>query len=314
MDLPDLSVVIPVYNGSTTIGRLVGRLVELFAQERLEIVLVNDCSPDDSDRVCRELVAQHPAVVTYVLLARNFGEHNAVMAGLNYATGDHVVVMDDDFQNPPEEVPRLVEKAREGGYDVVYTFYSSKRHTWFRNLGSRLQNWMAGIMLDKPKGLYLSSFKCMSRFAVSEVTRYTGPFPYVDGLLLRVTQSIGTLEARHEARAEGVSGYTPRKLLRVWLNMFLNFSVMPLRLLSLLGIGLVVLGALLGLAVVIERWISPETPVGWASLVVVIVTFSGGQLLMLGLLGEYVGHLFLSVNQTPQYVVRGLHQRKAVDA
>lgn len=304
-----LSIVIPVYNGAGTVGSLVETLLEVLASENLEIVLVNDSSPDDSDRVCRDLHARFPESISYFRLSRNFGEHNAVMAGLNHTSGDHVVILDDDFQNPPEEVLRLVDEARQGDYDVVYSRYDTKRHSLFRNLGSGLHNWLASHLLDKPKSLYLSSFKCLNRFAVDEITGYSGPFPYIDGLVLRATRNIGVLTVRHDARRQGRSGYTLRKLIRLWLNMLLNFSVMPLRLSSLVGLVMVFLGMALAIAVILEKFLHPETPLGWSSLIVTVVTFSGMQLVVLGLVGEYVGHLFLAANRTPQFVIREAHPR-----
>lgn len=301
-----LSIVIPVYNGASTIGALVRRLIELLPQrtDGLQIVLVNDGSPDSSDVVCRDLRAEFPEVVEYVELARNFGEHNAVLAGLHQSRGEHVVIMDDDFQNPPEEALRLVAHARQHGYDVVYSAYQSKQHHWFRNLGSRFNDRVANVLLDKPPGLYLSSFKCLNRFTVNEILRYSGPFPYIDGLILRCTRRIGTLTVRHDPRREGRSNYTLTKLVRLWLNMFVNFSVLPLRLSTAAGFLLSAFGIVLGLWVVIERFLRPDNPVGWTSLIVCVLLFSGVQLVMLGIVGEYLGRLFLTSNQTPQFVVR----------
>jgi glycosyltransferase involved in cell wall biosynthesis len=299
-----VSIVIPVYNGARSIGPLVERLVDILGTNALQIVLVNDGSPDNSDEVCRSLYGRHPETVTYVKLAKNFGEHNAVMAGLRNARGDYVVIMDDDFQNPPEEVIRLIEHASGYGYDVVYTYYRHKRHHWFRNLGSGLNGHVANFMLDKPRDLYLSSFKCLSRFTADEILKYAGPFPYIDGLALRCTRNIGKLEVRHEPRGEGRSGYTWRKLVRVWLSMFVNFSIMPLRASALIGLTFSAFGLVLGVCVFIEKMVRPDVPVGWPSVIVAIVLFSGVQLVMLGLMGEYLGRLFLSSNQTPQYVIR----------
>jgi undecaprenyl-phosphate 4-deoxy-4-formamido-L-arabinose transferase len=163
-------------------------------------------------------------------------------------------------------------------------------------------------MLDKPPDLYLSSFKCLSRFTVGEILKYPGPFPYIDGLALRCTGNIGKLEVRHEPRREGRSNYTFRKLVRLWLNMFVNFSVMPLRVSTLMGLAFSALGFLMGVWVFIEKMVRPDVPVGWPSVIVAILLFSGVQLIMLGLLGEYLGRLFLSSNQTPQYVVREVLQ------
>jgi undecaprenyl-phosphate 4-deoxy-4-formamido-L-arabinose transferase len=298
------SIVIPAYNSERTVGALVDRLVASLGIDLLQIVVVNDGSADDTDRVCRALVARYPDIVTYVRLARNFGEHNAVMAGLHHARGDYIVVMDDDFQNPPEEVCRLIEHARTGGYDVVYARYARKRHHWARNLGSRLNDHVANLMLDKPRDLYLSSFKCLTRFAVQEILKYRGPYPYVDGLVLRCTRNIGTLATAHDERRQGRSNYTLRKLVGLGLNMFVNFSVAPLRLSALLGAAASAVGVLLGIEVVVERLVRPGVPVGWASVLVAILVFAGVQLVMLGLIGEYLGRLFLTENQTPQFVVR----------
>ena len=238
-------------------------------------------------------------------LSRNYGEHNAVMAGLRHARGAHVITMDDDLQNPPEEVERLLAFATQSGREVVYTCYDEKQHAAWRNLGSRFTNWVAGFVLDKPKGLYLSSFRCMSAFVAREVARYDGPYPYVDGLILQVTQDIDRLLVRHLPRAVGRSNYTLRRLLRLWLNMFVNFSVMPLRLSTLAGFALSVIGAIGGVAAVAEALVS-QTPPGWASLFAAVLLLSGVQLLILGLLGEYLGRLYLTANRRPQSTVRSV--------
>jgi undecaprenyl-phosphate 4-deoxy-4-formamido-L-arabinose transferase len=299
-----ISIVIPVYNGAATIGDLVDRLLVLLDTNCLQIVLVNDGSTDPSDQVCRSLCVRHPETMTYVNLSRNFGEHNAVMAGLHQARGDYVVIMDDDFQNPPEEAARLIDHACAHGYDIVYSRYARKHHHWFRNLGSRLNDGMANFMLDKPRQLYLSSFKCLSRFTVGEILKYTGPYPYIDGLALRCTRNIGTVEVSHQPRRTGRSNYTLGRLVHLWLNMFVNFSVMPLRLSGLMGSVFSLFGFLLGILAFVEKMLRPDVPIGWASVLVASVLFSGVQLLMLGLIGEYLGRLFLTSNQTPQFVVR----------
>jgi undecaprenyl-phosphate 4-deoxy-4-formamido-L-arabinose transferase len=302
------TVVIPVFNGAATIGPLVNRLIDVLGSGQLRIVLVNDGSPDDSDGVCRTLQARIPDTIVYVKLAKNFGEHNAVMAGLRYMRGDYAVVMDDDFQNPPEEVARLIEYASAHDYDVVYTYSPRRQHHWLRILGSRFNDRVANHLLDKPRSLYLSSFKCLNRFTVREIAKYKGPYPYIDGLILRSTRNIGTIEVRHAPRRDGRSNYTLRKLVRLWLNMFVNFSVMPLRVCTVMGLVFSAIGLLMGLVVIIERlWLRSDLPVGWASVIVTAVLFSGLQLVMLGLLGEYIGRLFLSNNQTPQFVVREVY-------
>jgi glycosyltransferase involved in cell wall biosynthesis len=305
-----LSIVIPVYKGAASVGELVAALEELQIPGGHEIVLVNDGSPDNSLAVCRALVERARIPITLVDLARNYGEHNAVMAGLRHASGAHVITMDDDLQNPPEEVERLLEYAQNTGHEVVYTFYDEKQHAFWRNLGSRFTNWVAGFVLDKPKGFYLSSFRCMSAFVVREITRYDGPFPYVDGLILQVTQDIDRLTVRHLPRAVGRSNYTLRRLLRLWLSMFVNFSVMPLRLSTLTGFALSLIGAV-GSFVVITEALFFAPPAGWASLMAAVLLLSGVQLLILGIVGEYLGRLYLTANRKPQSVVKSITRADA---
>src|ERR1700680_2732904 len=303
-----LSIVVPVYNRASSIGELVGALEDLQIPGGHEIVLVNDGSPDDSLAVCRALVEQARVSMVLVDLSRNYGEHNAVMAGLRHTSGAHVITMDDDLQNPPEEVERLLSFAQHSGHEVIYTCYDEKQHAFWRNLGSRFTNWVAGFVLDKPKGFYLSSFRCMSAFVVREITRYDGPFPYVDGLILQVTQNIDRLLVTHLPRAVGRSNYTLRRLLRLWISMFVNFSVMPLRISTLTGFALSVLGTLGGLATIIEAlFFSP--PPGWASLFAAVLLLSGVQLMILGIVGEYLGRLYLTTNQKPQSVVKKVTRR-----
>ena len=246
-----LSIVVPVYRGAATVGRLVEALSALRPEGGLEVVLVNDGSPDNSGEVCRALAATAAIPLTYVEHARNFGEHNAVMTGLRHARGAYVITMDDDLQNPPEEVLKLYDHARLGGWDVVYTRYAEKKHEGWRNIGSRFANGVADMLLDKPRGLYLSSFRCMSALVVAEVTRYSGPYPYIDGLIMQVTQRIASIEVMHLARAEGRSNYTLKRLVLLWLNLATNFSILPLRLAILAGVAMGILGLLGAIAVVV---------------------------------------------------------------
>ncbi len=306
-----IDILVPLYNSQTTIQSLIEALRKTFDQEKLQIILVNDGSTDQTKDRCLQLVSKYEGSVSFIDLARNFGEHNAVMAGLNHAKGDYVVIMDDDFQNPPEEALKLFQYAREHQFDVVYSYYRKKNHNIFRNMGSNFTNWIASFLIGKPRDLYLSSFKCLNRFTVQEIIKYKGPFPYIDGLALRCTNRIGKIEVKHEKSQKESSGYNVKRLLSLWFNMFVNFSISPLRLSSILGIIFSMLGVILSIAVVIEKLIRPDIPVGWPFLIIAVMIFSGVQLLILGLIGEYVGRLFLSDNQTPQYVVREIAGKTA---
>jgi len=302
--MPGLSIVVPVYRGAATVGLLVEALSRLSPAGGLEVVLVNDGSPDNSGDVCRELVTTASVPIIYVEHARNFGEHNAVMTGLRQVSGDYVITMDDDLQNPPEEVLKLYDHARVGGWDVVYTRYARKEHAGWRNLGSRFANQVADWLLDKPKGLYLSSFRCMAAASVREVTKYQGPYPYVDGLLMQVTQRIDSIEVLHLPRAEGRSNYNLRRLVLLWLNLATSFSLAPLRIAVLLGLVMAFLGAIGAAATIVEALASDRVPSGWASTMTVILLVGGVQSMILGVLGEYVGRTFLSANGKPQGAVR----------
>jgi undecaprenyl-phosphate 4-deoxy-4-formamido-L-arabinose transferase len=286
-----VSVVVPVFNSRGTLGTLCQELIsELRDVERLQLVLVDDGSQDDSADVCEALQGRYPGVVEFLGLSRNFGEHNAVMAGLRQATGDWCVIMDDDLQNPPSEVKKLLRHAAMG-FDVVYSRYRVRRHPWYRRWGSALHNWTACVALGKPRELYLSSFKVLSKTVRREVTRYEGAQPYLDALILRATRSIGVVDCDHHERPDGRSGYTTMKLLGLWTRMALGFSVWPIRLLTFGG-GLVCVVAavwdLAGGGQVSDFW-------GWL--------VRGSTLLLVGLIGEYVGRIYSLMNGAPQYVV-----------
>jgi undecaprenyl-phosphate 4-deoxy-4-formamido-L-arabinose transferase len=298
-----ISVIVPVFNGEATLEALVDRLRDAVqTRYELEVVLVNDGSADASGDVCRKLAGRH-AWVRFVDLSRNFGEHNAVMAGLRFASGDCAVIVDDDLQNPPEEVVKLVDKLGEG-YDVVFSSYQTKQHSALRNLGSWLNNAVASVLLKKDWGLYLSSFKAINRFVIDQLGRYEGPYPYVDGLILRVTRNIATQPVQHRPREEGRSNYTVSRLLRLWLNMFTSFSILPLRVASLLGLLFAGSGLVMAVFFALERLANPDLPAGWASVVVILLVVSGVQLFALGMIGEYLGRLFLKDNGSPMFVAR----------
>ena len=309
-----ISIVIPVYNGALSIDRLVDELISRISPVfNIEIVLVNDCSPDNSEEVCIGITKKHPEYVSFYSLAMNVGEHNTVMAGLNKATGDFAVIIDDDFQNPVSEVIKLIDFMINSNYDVVYTFYEEKKHSIFRNLGSQFNDKVANVMLKKPKDLYLSSFKIINRFLINEVIKYDLPYPYLDGLILRRTSNIGKIKVSHTERQLGKSNYTLRKLISLWLNMFTNFSILPLRISIILGFIFSFVGFIISIDAIIEKIFNPNVPQGYTFIVIIISFYAGIQLIAIGMVGEYLGRMFMAHNKKPQYSIRKSFNEKLAD-
>ncbi len=297
-----ISICIPVYNGAKTIEKLVEEILKNLKKYELEIILVNDGSKDNSEEICIS-IAEKITFVKFINLRKNFGEHNAVLCGLNYVTGDYVAIIDDDFQNPPSEILALIDESNNG-YDVIYSKYDKKKHHWFRNLGSKFNDNVATWLLNKPKGLYLSSFKLIKKEVVNEIIKYKGPFPYIDGLILRVTDNIGTRTVEHSKREEGESNYTLSKLISLWLNMFVNFSIKPLRMATVIGVLISLFAFVAGGYFVIEKLFYPATSIGWTSIIVSVLFLSGIQLIFLGIIGEYLGKQYLDQNGTPPWIVK----------
>jgi len=306
MSNPALSFVIPLYNSEETLIPLVKEIESLVVDGGHEIILVNDGSRDGTPEAGRKLVNEARVPITLVNHARNYGEHNAVLTGWRHARGDYVVNLDDDGQNPPQEAVRLWQHAREQRLDVVFGHYHTKQHSAWRNLGSWFTNRMTDMALDKPAGFYLSSFRCVSGFVAKQVASHAGPFPYIDGLLLQVTQRIGSLAVEHAPRVAGESGYTLRRLIKLWMSAWINFSLLPLRIATVLGLVLALVG-LIGLgAVAWLRYTQLGPAFGWGSLMAALLVFSGTQLVILGVIGEYIGRMFITINQRPQSVVRSV--------
>ena len=300
-----VSFVIPCYRSAQTISRVVQEIREAMAalpQYRYEIVLVNDASPDDTFETIRILCGENKDVCG-VNLARNFGQHAALMAGFRYVRGDIVVCLDDDGQTPAEEVGKLLSEI-EAGSDVVYAKYTNKRHSGFRNFGSKINELMTRVMLGKPKELYLSSYFAAKRFVVEEMLRYENPYPYVIGLVLRTTKKITNVEVTHREREVGTSGYTIGKLLGLWFNGFTAFSVKPLRVATVIGVLSACAGFAYGIFTIVKKFMNPAVPVGFSALMAAVVFFCGLILLMLGIIGEYIGRIYISMNNSPQYVIR----------
>lgn len=300
----EISFVVPLYNTGATLYRLLDTFRTLQIKESWELVLVDDGSRDGTCHEAERLVRDFPVPVTLVELARNFGEHAAVLEGCRRARGEFVVNLDDDLQNPISEALRLVDHLRQTGAEVVYSSYDRKQHPWLRNMGSWLLNACSTFLLGKPRGLYLSSFRALRGELVERIITHRGPYPYIDGLILGATNRIETLRVAHVERAEGKSGYTLRKLVRLAMSALFDFSVMPLRVASVLGILLCTVGLLLLGEVVIETLTVGTRQPGWGSLMGALAVFGGAQLLMLGIIGEYVGRAFLTVSGKPQSLVR----------
>lgn len=303
-----ISIVIPVYNSQGTIEELVVRIEKSLKEYEYEIILVNDGSKDNTAEICADLVEKHKNII-FINLSKNFGQHNALIAGMNYVSGQYVITMDDDLQNPPEEIMKLIDKLNQG-YDVVYAKYQLKKHSKFRNFGSKVNDKMANILLKKPSDIYFASFRAIRRYIVDEIVKYQGPFCYIDGLIVRATSNITYEYVEHNAREQGASNYNFVKLVKLWMNGFINFSVVPLRIATFTGVAMGVVGFIAAVILIIKKVIYPNIPMGWTSLIVVTIIFSGVQLISIGLVGEYIGRTFLSINKMPQFVVKEIKNSK----
>ena len=300
-----ISYVIPCYRSEHTLPAVVGEItakMQRLPQYDYEVILVNDCSPDDTLGTIRRLVAAD-AHIQGVDLARNFGQHAALMAGFHQCSGDIVVCLDDDGQTPADEVDRLLQKLDEG-CDVVYACYDNKQQAGWRNLGSWVNSKMTEIMLGKPPQLVVNSYFAARRFVVEEMLRYEHCYPYVIGLVLRTTKNIGNVPVHHRAREEGRSGYTLGKLLGLWMNGFTSFSVKPLRIATYFGTLSALAGFLYLIFIIINHFTRHTAPLGWASTTALLLLLGGMILLVLGLIGEYVGRIYMCANAAPQYVAR----------
>lgn len=300
-----ISFIIPCYRSENTIASVCAEIGNTIFQTEgydYEIVLVNDCSPDGTFKAISSL-AENDSRITAIDLAKNFGQHAALMCGMRHSKGDIIVCLDDDGQTPADEVGKLLEKIEEG-YDVVYASYEDKQHSGFRNFGSRVNALMTEIMLGKPKDLSLTSYFAAKRFIIDEMLRYENAFPYVMGLVLRSTKKICNVPVKHRAREEGQSGYNIGKLIGLWMNGFTSFSIKPLRLATYFGCFTAFCGFLYAISIVIRYFTVHAAPLGWSSTTALLLIIGGIILIVLGLIGEYVGRIFMCVNASPQYVER----------
>ena len=299
------SFVIPCYRSEHTIESVINELIAEIKREKLEeyeIILVNDCSPDNVWSVITQLAKQY-SFVHGISLARNFGQHAALMAGYAKTTGDVVISLDDDGQAPIDELYKLLSEL-ERDKDVVYAYYREIKQNWFRRFGSAVAAEMSKILLGAPKDLKGSSFYVARRFVIDEMLSYDNAYPYLIGLVLRVTRKIGCVETEHRKRAEGTSGYTFRKLFSLWLNGFTAFSVKPLEIGAWVGFLFAVAGFLGSVITIVRKLCHPEIAAGWSSTISILLLIGGAVMLMLGLIGEYVGRIYICINKAPQYVVR----------
>ena len=309
------SFIIPCYKSGETIRKVVeltAEEMELEDRKEYEVILVNDCSPDGGKtlKVLRELAAEY-SYVNVIDFAKNAGQHHAILAGMKYAKGDIIIGMDDDLQTHPSQLPKLFEKFSEG-YDIVYGYYPEKKHSFFRNLVSKLNYWSVRILIGKPKELKTSSFWVMKSFVRDYVVQYKVLYPYLQGMFLHTTQNIGCVPIEHFSREVGDSGYTLKKLVKLWSGI-IGFSVVPLRIAMTIGNVFAGVGILGAIGVVISKLLHPEMLVGWASMMSALCFFSGVILFFIGIVGEYIGRIALNVNNEPEYVIRemiGVEEKK----
>lgn len=303
------SVIIPCYKSSHTIRQVVELTIEelqKLGKTPFEFVLVDDASPDGGEtlRQLHSLACDHDSV-RIVELASNAGQHNAVMAGLNECAGDVIICMDDDLQTHPSQLPALFE-GFEQGYDIAYGYYPEKKHSAFRNFGSWVNYMSVRILINKPKELKTSSFWIIRRFVRDYVIQYKSSFTHLQGLFLRTTKNIISVPIQHFDRAYGQSGYTLKKLVSLWSNI-MGYSIVPLRMARNVGFFFSVIGFLGAIAIVLKKLIAPTSAVGWFSMMAAIFFFSGLIMMFLGIIGEYLGRMYLAQGNNPQYVVRRIY-------
>ncbi|WP_304425653.1 glycosyltransferase family 2 protein [uncultured Adlercreutzia sp.] len=298
-----VSVVIPCYYSEKMIATVVAQTREEITKAgyEYEFILVNDGSTDGTFKVISELCAEDSHVVG-INCAKNSGQHNAIMAGLRQAQGELVLIMDDDMQTHPSQCVKLLD-AMEGGSDVIFASWPEHKQAWWRELGSKFTVWSMRVLTDRPKEIYASNFIVLRRHIRDEVVRYQGPYVYIQGLLFRATANIKNVEVTHFERAQGTSGYNLKSLIRLW-STVLNFSMMPLRFAAVVGAVLGAIGIVSAIAIAVMRLLDPSMQTGWPSLMATILTCSGLIIMFLGLIGEYLGRVFMTINNAPQYVLK----------
>lgn len=300
----ELSIVVPVYRSADCLPELARRVQQAVGDRfrSYELILVNDGSPDRSWQVIASLIETYPFVVG-LNLRKNVGQDNAIMAGLHYSTGETVVIMDDDLQHDPADIPALCH-ALQDHFDVAYATFERKKQALWKNLGSWFNDRVAVVVLGKPRDVYLSPYKALRREIVDEIVKYDGPFTYVDGIVFGITSQITQVQATHHARFAGESNYNLLRSVKVWLKLATGFSVIPLRITTIIGGVISFFSLLMAVFFIVQALVLDRIPEGYPSLIVTLFFLGGIQLMGLGAVGEYVGRIFLTQNKTPQFVVR----------
>jgi undecaprenyl-phosphate 4-deoxy-4-formamido-L-arabinose transferase len=300
-----LSFVIPCYGSEHTIEAVIGEIINVVSTRPIwdyEIICVNDCSPDDVLAVLKRLVADNSRLMA-VDLAKNMGKHSAVMAGYSFVTGDVIINLDDDGQCPLLELWNLIEPL-ENGYDISSAIYFEKKESGLKKIGSKVNHMMSHILIGKPYDLKIENFSAIKRYVVDEIVRYRNPYPYIEGLFLRTTAKIANVQMDQRERYAGNGNFTFTKSISLWLNGFTAFSVKPLRVASIVGVFCALIGFIWGVVIIFRKLVHPEMPMGYASTVTLLLFIGGAIMGMLGMLGEYVGRIYISINNAPQYVVK----------
>lgn len=311
-----ISFVIPCYNSTNTIDAVVQEIKTVMNTEmdeyNYEVVLVNDGSPDGTTYDAISKIVEREKYIKGINLARNFGQPSAVMAALNHTTGDYVVCGDDDGQTPFNELPRLFEKIEEG-YDIVEAKYAVReKRSLFRQLGTFMNEGMATWLIAKPKGLELTTYWVVKRFVVDQMIKYPNSYPYLGGLMLRATQNACNVDVTHRERLSGRSGYSLKKMIELWLNGFTSFSVKPLRLMSVIGVLVAIIGFLYGIVIIVGKILDPGVSAGYSSIMSVNLFMFGVLFFFMGLIGEYVGRIYISLNKAPQFVIKEYKESKEI--
>ena len=302
-----LSFVIPCYRSEFTIEKVYQEIVQTVTEKKeydYEIIAVNDCSPDGVITVLKRL-ASEDSKFKVVNLVKNMGKHAAVLAGYAYVRGEYIVNLDDDYQSPVYRLWDLITPLENDECDVATARYVQKKEAAWKRLGSNINLWISTIMLDKSKDLRMENFMAMKRFVGDEAIKYRNPYPFLEVLYLRVTRRVLMVDMEERERADDKrTGFTFWKSVSLFANGLTNFSVKPLRIAIFSGILFAFLGFVYGLLIVLRKISHPEIAIGWSSMMAVQLFSSGMIMLILGMVGEYVGRIFICINDAPQYVVR----------